>query len=242
MKLVIYSLCKNEMSILPFVKDYWDRLKPEKAVVWDNGSDDGSIEFLSSIPYVEVRHFDTGGKLNDVMNAYIKNNCWKEDKGKYDYAIISDMDEVVFGDLEALQGDIIGLPWYTLVNDSKPSYEEGKLLHEVTDKWVRHESYGKFLIFNINKFDEINFSVGAHLINPIPNAEIASSDKAIVLHINGGFGAEYKVKKYHDGYKNFSDVNLKYRLGWHYNQPSEKIIEEYREMQKKAVSLKGLFK
>ena len=33
------------MEILPFVRQYWERLGVDKVVVYDNGSNDGSIEY-----------------------------------------------------------------------------------------------------------------------------------------------------------------------------------------------------
>ena len=42
----VYVVCWNEMDILPFCVDYWKRYA-EKVVVYDNGSTDGSLEFMS---------------------------------------------------------------------------------------------------------------------------------------------------------------------------------------------------
>ena len=46
------------MHILPFVRQYWERIGCD-VVVFDNGSEDGSVEYLSMFPYVTVRHFDS---------------------------------------------------------------------------------------------------------------------------------------------------------------------------------------
>lgn len=241
---------KNESLIIPWVIQYWKRLREVvdlKVKCFDNYSTDSSVELLSKEHWIEINYFKTDG-LNDEVNQQIKNDAWKGTDA--DWVVCSDFDEIIFGDLvgvihdaDASGASIIALPWYTLVDDSKPQYDEEKLLHELTDKWVKHESYGKYLIFNPKKIKEINYSPGAHQINPIPSdIKIYNSEKAIILHINKGFGAEFKANAYHQGYKNFSDTNLKNRWGWHYNLPSEKIIEEYREMQKNAVSLKEIYK
>lgn len=55
MNIVVYTFCYNEIQILPFVEQYWRRFA-SKVVVYDNGSTDGSLEFLSKVPCVEVRH------------------------------------------------------------------------------------------------------------------------------------------------------------------------------------------
>ena len=87
-------LCKNEIDILPFVKQYWERLQCD-VLVYDNGSTDGSLEYLQSLPYVAVRHFDSDGQ-NDPLQKQIKEQAYKEFREFYDIIIISDMDEVFY--------------------------------------------------------------------------------------------------------------------------------------------------
>ena len=95
MSIHLYTLCWNEMDILPFVIDYWKLLPITKAVVYDNGSTDGSIEYLKQFNWIEVRHFDTEGQ-NDVVQRQIKSEAWKESRGKCDYVIVCDMDEMIY--------------------------------------------------------------------------------------------------------------------------------------------------
>ena len=82
------------MDILPFVTKYWEIIKAD-VLVFDNGSDDGSIEYLSKLPYVTLRHFDSDGQ-NDVIQKQVKEQAYLEFKDKYDIIIISDMDEVFY--------------------------------------------------------------------------------------------------------------------------------------------------
>ena len=71
MKICWIVLCYNEIDILPFVSKYWERLGVDKVVVFDNGSTDGSLEYLSKLKYVEIRHFDSNGQ-NDILQKQIK--------------------------------------------------------------------------------------------------------------------------------------------------------------------------
>lgn len=128
MKIYLYTLCWNEMDILPFVIDYWKHLGITKAIVYDNGSTDGSVEFLSKYDWIEVRHFETKG-MNDNKQKDIKNNCWKETKGKdIDFVIVCDMDEIIFSDnlneiLETMKKDNYNAmitPIYGICEDFKP--------------------------------------------------------------------------------------------------------------------------
>ena len=93
-KIYAYVVCWNEMNNIPFVVDYWKRFA-ERVIVYDNGSDDGSVEYLSQYPWIEVRQFKTNG-FDDTANMNIKNRCWKESIGIADFVVVSDLDECLY--------------------------------------------------------------------------------------------------------------------------------------------------
>ena len=45
MRIEVFTFCWNEMTVLPFAVDYWRRYA-DHVTVFDNGSTDGSIEFM----------------------------------------------------------------------------------------------------------------------------------------------------------------------------------------------------
>ena len=93
-KIHAYVVCWNEMDNIPFVVDYWKRFA-ERVIVYDNGSDDGSVEYLTQYPWIEVRQFKTNG-FDDTANMNIKNSCWKESIGIADFVVVSDLDECLY--------------------------------------------------------------------------------------------------------------------------------------------------
>ena len=246
MEIYQFVVEKNEELILPWCIQYWKQ-NMNKVVVYDNESTDKSIEILSKQPWIVIQSFKTTG-LNDGVNQYIKNNCWKGTDA--DWVVVSDTDEVIVGDLRAAiedaekeEASILELPWFTLYNDSLPLFTEEKMLHEVTDKWVRHEGYGKHLIFSPKRIKEINYCPGAHLESPVPaDAKVFHSEKALILHFNRGFGAEYKADSYEKSFKNLSIDNRVHGWGSHYGWRRDIIINEYKEEQKKAIDLKKILK
>lgn len=253
MRIDWYIVEKNEELILPWCIQYYQKLRDDgidlRVHFYDNESTDGSLELLSKYPWIDVQLFKTTG-LNDGVNQYIKNNAWKETKDEAAFTIVSDTDEVIIGDLRAAIEDaekedasILELPWFTLYNDSLPVFTEGKMLHEVTDKWVRHEGYGKHLIFSPKRIKEINYCPGAHLESPVPSdAKVFHSEKALILHFNRGFGAEYKADSYEKSFNNLSIDNRVHGWGSHYGWRRDIIINEYKEEQKKAIDLKKIIK
>ena len=66
MKIEVYTLCWNEMDILPWVIDYWQKYASH-VTVFDNGSTDGSPWLLGRYDWITVKPFESGG-FNDTEN------------------------------------------------------------------------------------------------------------------------------------------------------------------------------
>ena len=94
MTIHLYTLCWNEMDILPFVVDYWKRFVTH-AYVYDNGSTDGSVEYLKQFDWITVEHYESDG-MDDSKLRDIKNTKWKQSKGNADWVVVCDMDEIVY--------------------------------------------------------------------------------------------------------------------------------------------------
>jgi hypothetical protein len=244
-------LCKNELDILPFVSKYWERIA-DKVVVYDNGSTDGSLEYLAKLPYVEIRHFDSEGQ-NDVIQKQVKEQAYLKYKDSYDIIIMSDMDEVFyFYNFKALEGKIIDegyncmvTPIYSLCEDFKPQYEEGKLLHQQCHKFYRQkmnhmkgfEKVSKISIFNTRITDKVNMSVGQHFVSTSPSMRIMLSNDGFCLHIDKGLSEDFYVAKRKKMAENLSDTNKKYGMCVEYSKSEEASRKEYRQHQEKSFDI-----
>ncbi len=249
------TLCKDEIDILPFVSQYWERMA-DKVVVYDNGSTDGSLEYLSKLSYVEIRHFESTGQ-NDVLQKQIKEQAYLEFKDSYDIVIISDMDEVFYiNDFKAVLEDFIGggynclvTPIYSLCEDLKPQPEEGKLLHQLCHKFYKQKmnhmegfkDVSKISIFNTKVTDKISMSVGQHFVYTNPTMNIMLANDGFCLHIDKGFGIKYKYNIRQKMNKNLSDANRKYGMCIEYADSYEKLKKEYLENQEKSFDLNEFF-
>ena len=250
-KICYVTLCKNEMDILPFVKQYWERIECD-VVVYDNGSTDGSIEYLSKLPYVTLKHFDSEGQ-NDVIQKTIKEQAYVELKDKYDIIIISDMDEVFyFNDFEAVLDvftsggyNILMTPIYSLCEDFKPPYIEDKLLHEQCHKFYKQrmnhmqgfDYYSKLSIFNTKTTDKVSMSVGQHYVNTSPQMGIMLSNDGFNLHIDKGFGLDYKFKIRKKMNDNLSETNKRSGMCIEYADSYEKLEKDYKDNQSKSFDI-----
>lgn len=251
MRTLLITLCFNEMDILPFVKQYWERLDCD-VLVYDNGSTDGSIEFLQKLPYVTLRHFDTSG-MNDIIHKQIKEQAYLEFKDKYDIIIVSDMDELFyFNDFKALGEAFVAseytsmvVPIISLCEASKPPYLEDKLLHQQCHMFYKQkmnqmkgfEDYSKVSIFNARLVSNIHMSVGQHFAQTEPYMKVLKSSLGFCLHIDKGFGEDYYVSKHKKMGENLSETNKQYGMGIHYLFSEQQMREEYKTHQNRGFDI-----
>lgn len=245
-------LCKNEIDILPFVSKYWERIGVDKVVVFDNGSTDGSLEYLSNLKYVEIRHFESSGQ-NDIIQKQIKEDAYLEYKKYYDIVIISDMDEIFyFNDFKATGEAFINggytcmvTPIFSLCEANKPPIEANKLLHQLCHNFYKQkmnhmegfEDYSKISIFNTKIVDEIKMSVGQHYVGTFPKMKVMYCSDGFCLHVDKGFGIDYKYNIRQKMNNNLSDTNRKFGMCIEYNDSYGKLKSEYEENMKKSFNL-----
>lgn len=236
----LYTLCYNEMALMPFAVDYWKTVA-DKVFVLDNGSNDGSIEYLQSIPGVEVIHFGDGSGFNDKVNMRVKNHVWKASRGKADFVIVTDFDEFMYAkDLRAeLQGmkdrgETICKPrGYNIYSKTFPEYQEGKLCHEICGKAIADKMFCKVAIFNPNEIREIRYEPGAHNCRPLGNVKWYSGDKIFLLH-HKNIGLDYVLKRNKTYTKRMSADNRKMGWGVQYSVTEQKVTENFNNTYNKC--------
>lgn len=238
----VYVLCYNEITLAPFMIDYW-KTYANKVIIYDNGSNDGCLELFEKYDWIEVRHFDTGG-MDDLKHIEIKNNCWKEcrDNG-VDFVQVSDFDELIYCEdlIDELKkhkesGDyIFTLPILNIVCEKIPPYNEAVLLHKSEGVRFRNVSapsryFEKAILFNPNEIKEINYSPGCHSAHPINingSPAIASKSRIKMFHFNC-LGVDFLVDKYRQRFERNAE-NLKRGFGVHYSKTKEQLVEYYNK-------------
>lgn len=247
-------LCKNEEDIIPFVIPYWKRIA-DRVIVYDNHSTDSSIDLLSKHDWIEIRTFDSDGQ-NDIIQKQVKEQAYLEFKDKCDIMIISDMDELFyFNDFKAISEafinggyNVLATPIYSLCEDNKPPYEEDKLLHQQCHMFYKQkmnhmtnfENYSKLSIFNTKVTDKLLMSVGQHYVQTSPQMQVMLSYDGFCLHIDKGFGIDYKYNIRQKMNKNLSKTNKQCGMCVEYGDSYVKLKNEYQENQKNSFDLNKL--
>lgn len=244
MRVEVFTLCWNEMDVLPWCIDYWHKYA-DHVTVFDNGSTDGSTWFLSKFEWINVVPFDSGG-FNDTENQRIKNECWKNSDA--DYVVVCDMDECLLAsDITATlqrmkeQGATICLPqWYELQAEERPKYEEGRMLHETSPMCRHFQGASKAIIFDPKAIKEMNYTPGAHRCNPEGRVKWYDGTDIFALHINHNMSLEYKLARYRELNARLSEENRIKKYGIHYAFSEEILRKAWQEDSRNAINLNNI--
>ena len=257
MKLILYTLCFNEADIIPYIVDYWKNLQSQvdefKVVVYDNHSTDNSVQLLSQYQWIEIREFESDGH-NDFTHQQIKQNCWKESKGRADWCCVCDFDEVLWSNTlqeeleyaEKHRFNVIGMKWYAFCGNVTPDPNAEEFAHQQVkrgyEQYVNHtpqfKHLGKFILFNPNAVDEMIWSVGQHILfKVIPYMNLYVTNKIVTFHFNKGWNEDYFVAKRQRMFKRLSDANKKYGMAVEYGYSEEQMRKEYRKYQEQSIDI-----
>lgn len=237
--ITIYTITFNEEVILPyFINHYRKRFPNCRIVVYDNMSDDKTIE-IALQNNCDVITYNTDGKLSDSAYLQIKNNCWKD--SKTDWVLVCDADEFLdIDEQDLLKEDndgtsLIRSEGYNMVdlreNTSTLDIENVKY-------GCRASQYDKFYLFNRKKISEINYTPGCHSASPIGEKKFSNK---IYLALHYIYLSEDKmVKKYEIFAKRLSEENKQRHWGIHYLKSEAEIRAEFKHNQKRKDLIKLL--
>lgn len=224
-----YSVCWNEEKILTFVLDYYSKFC-DKMVVMDNESDDKSISIINSFSNVELRSYSSNGEFRDDINLEIKNNIWKESRGKADWVIVCDTDELLYhpdltkklDELKDKGISIIKPQGFNMMAESFPQ----KSLLEITTGIKDSKHMSKCIIFNPNMIEEINFRTGCHKCFPTGQVKYYRKDDVKLLHYKY-LDLDFLIERFDILRKRLSKYNLENNFGKHYLAEKESIRKTY---------------
>lgn len=179
-----YILCWNEERILPQVLDHYSKFC-QKMVVMDNESDDRSVEIIQSYPNAEVRTYQSNSQIRNDIYLEIKNNIWKESRGKADWVIVCDTDEVLFhpdivnklDELKEKGYSIVKPIGYDMISETFP---DNIFDVKMGVRDTRHLS--KCILFNPDLIEEINFQAGCHKCYPTGKIKMYNEEDIKLLH------------------------------------------------------------
>ena len=228
----VYTITYNEEVILPyFIKHYRSRFPNCRIVVYDNMSDDRTVE-IAKENNCEVIFYDTGGKLSDSKYLDIKNNCWKT--ATTDWVLVCDADEFLNINEQDLIKEfengvtLIKSEGYNMVDKR----EDTSILDiENVKHGFRAVQYDKSYLFNKSKIREINYAPGCHSAQP-KGEVILSNNRYLALHYIY-LSEDKMVKKYLTFAQRLSEENKIRQWGVHYLKSEAEVRRHFKNHQKR---------
>jgi hypothetical protein len=230
-RIEVWAFCYNRRELLPYFLAHYRRFA-QRIVVCDNRSTDGSRDWLVA-QGVEVLEDANGGDFDDRVLKDQKNSLWKASRGRADWVVVCDVDELVYiSDLHrrlawCVERGISGvrLTGFNMVSDRLPQH--AGQIYDVPEFQVGASDplwANKLAIFRPDMVDEINYLEGAHRAAPEGRGWLYSDDTQFaLLHYRFLGGVESFVRRCADCGENLSAGNKERGQSLHFLESQEQI-------------------
>jgi hypothetical protein len=214
-----------------------------RITVYDNFSTDGSREWLSANGTVVVDDA-AQGSLDDRLLKDQKNSVWKASRGRADWVVVCDLDELVFiSDLPRRLAwcsengiSCIKLKGFNMVSDVLPTHA-GQIYDrpEFRVGAANPLFSNKVALFRPDLVDEINYHEGAHVAEPEGQGWLYGEDSHFaLLHYKWLGPVSFIARRFEDRARNLSVDNRTRGYSLHFRDDEAKITGQIEEIRKRA--------
>ena len=224
----IFVLCYNEAILIPHMVSHYRKYLPScKITIYDNESDDNSVEIARSLD-CEVISWTSGGILDEIKQTNIKNNCWKSLKDGW--IIMIDMDEFLCVTEEQLNeehkigNNILSIKGLQMIGESLTDDLSDLDLQDIK-KYLPCSQMNKNLCFYRGDIDDMNYSIGEHNCSPI-GLNIKFSDEEYLNKHMSSPGLTFSIERIKTRYER----SVKMRsigISYHYTDDVNRITSDY---------------
>ncbi|HHP7242331.1 MAG TPA: glycosyltransferase family 2 protein [Cyclobacteriaceae bacterium] len=231
----VYAPCFNEENIIPyFVRHYQSFV--ERIFVYDNQSTDRSVEILKSYNNLVLRTFESGNEQRTDLITEIKETAWYESRGRADFIIACDMDELLYHPemmqllikLKKHRFTVAKPLGFNMISKSFPTTDEN--IYNEVKEGARVRLWDKMVLFNPNEIERMNYAPGSHLALPEGNVKLYQNDQLLRLLHFRYLGLEYVLGKNKLRNGRLSDENIKNNWGYHYTLNDQNQIEIFNKI------------
>ena len=239
MKITIYTVTYNEELLMQLMIDHYRSRFPDcHIVVYDNQSTDRTVE-IAKANGCEIRHYDSGGEVNDQMLWDTKNTCWKD--AKTDWVLVCDLDEMLDINEQQLISEAakgvtkIKCECYHMVN-----MEDNLDVKNITfgARNPKDTVYDKDLLFN-KKYVDINYiNNDCHFTN---SKGIIKDSKPYLMYHYKYVNPDIFVNKQKTSAKRLSEINKKNGWGAQCLRDEGSFRSEFQQARDAAIKILGKF-
>ena len=227
-----YAVCWNEAHFLPFMLEHYRNIV-DHFFIFDNGSTDGTLDILGKHPQCNVQHFESNG-FNDRIHVEIKNECWKASRGKADYVIVSDIDELFYhpdlkkliSDMRRVRQTIVKPQGYEMYSEKYPDFEREPRITCQIKTGIRADKYSKCILFNPYRIIDIHYEPGCHQCHPTGIVQYCTDNRCKLLHYKN-LGIDYLKNRTQQLAARLSSENLQSQYGCEYLADEESITDQF---------------
>jgi hypothetical protein len=241
----LYSAAWNEIRMLDF---FFRNYEPwvDHFFIFDDGSDDGTYEYLSAKTNVTVEQANRRGLESHIeFQKLLLNEIWKTSRDEADWVVIADIDEhvvhpkIAMRDYLAQQRHLgtTAFPTlgYQMVADGFP--DPSCELSQVITRGAPHAAESKLMIFDPKRITETNYSMGGHAAAPTGDVKYPAKSRLRNLHYKM-LGPEWLAERY--AALDLRRVEIDRAKNWagHYEMTQGEIDENFSTVNKKAVDFR----
>lgn len=219
------------MRILPFFFRYYDPIV-ERFFIYDDGSDDGSFEYLQAHPKVTVQTIDFPGESLIEAAFQRVNQLWWPSRGEADWVVVCNVDEFFWHrdiwrylqDCRKQGITYLQAEGYQMVSNAFPPADAE--LSEYLRTGARFENMDKPAFFNPNEIEESGFGIARHTCSPVGNVVRPERDELLLLHYKH-MGLDYVLERHAELNERRRARDVEKRFGFHYAEDVTR--ERHRE-------------
>jgi len=242
MRIHVYAVCYNEQTLIPYFLRHY-ALFADAITIFDNESTDETINIIEAfkktctIP-ITIVSYNTNNTFSDTRNLQLKNMTLNLSKGKDDWIIVVDIDELICHEeirnvLESLEDfDVIHPQAYHMIGNGIPT-TSGQIYSEITGG-VFDSYHSKPCIINTHRINKLSFDAGAHHLETGGGQVLNWSENDIKLLHYKWIDVDYVINNYRRNASRLSEENIQRGWGFHYRWDEKQIREEYNSRLEQA--------
>jgi len=238
----LYAICWNEIRVLEFFLRHYAGWV-DRFYLFDDGSDDGTVEILRTKAGIEVRPFPHRcARSYEMSQKALHDECWKESRGAADWVIVTDVDEHLYhprlGEYLNYCADrgVTYIPALGVDMLTEKFPQSGEHLCHTRTRGVPDAWYSKLRLFNPDALDEVNFSVGGHTAYPSGSLVLPEKDEVLLLHYKH-LGLDYVLPRHAALRARLKEEDLRNGWGSHYFRTPEEYKLELEAAKPKLIDI-----
>jgi hypothetical protein len=238
----LYTITWNEMAMLAFFFRHYERWV-DRFYIYDDGSTDGTLDYLYAKPNVELRSFPRAHPDSFVLSQQaLQNECWKKSRGLAKWVVVTAIDEHLHHpDMRKYlaackRRGVTYIPalGYHMLTDEFPQPHEH--LARTRTIGAPDGEYNKLRIFDPDAIEETAFAVGGHKATIEGRCVLPDRDELLLLHYKD-LGAAYPRQRNSSLGERLSAMERARNFGYQYFYSDDEYARVLAERRRSAVDL-----